>query len=472
MNNLCISITYLDQYFHGQGDYGPEWPPSPWRLFQAILAAAARNNSIKHEVFNWFETLGPPTILYPFIENEGKEIKIYVPDNASDIIPNRQDRLSEKVIKPLRIKNSEIPLHYIWPLRPEVIENARKIIEYAKDLTTLGWGIDLVAGNGQLMSEDEVDNLTKNYQGNQILSSGTIGKSLRCPINGSYDNLILVHQSKQNRFNGLQYTPPIRPTLYKESGYIYKGKPYRQKVCLKLLQPSDEAVRWASFDPRYTIRVSSWIRGFLCDIAKNEWPFKEPSDVYVAGHHDPRDDQTPSRFSFLPLPTIGHSNADGLIRRVIIAEPYEDDGLKASWAGEKIDATILHNESGLEVARVERVTKKDRIFEIFCSFGRSFKTVTPVILPGHDGRKYHKAEKLFLRAIEQAGFNVGDIDYFILQKAPFFSGGYHPMNYKLSSHLKGFTPIHVMIKWKSPVNGPLTIGAGRHRGLGLFVPVD
>ncbi len=398
-------------------------------------------------------------------------IKTYVPDNASDFIPNRQDRLSEKMINSIKIKDPETPLHYIWPIKSEDIENAGKIAEYARELTTLGWGIDLVAGNGQFLNDDEVSFFIETYRGNQILPSRMIGRSLRCPNKGSYENLVMVHESKQKRFDGLIYIPPKRPTVYKESGYILKGMPYREVVCLKLLQPSDEADRWASFDPRYTVRVSSWIRGYLCKIAKTEWRFKESSELYVAGHHDPRNERTPPRFSFLPLPTIGHPNADGLIRRVIIAEPYEDDGFKASWAGEKIDTAILYNESGNKVTRVERI-RKDDIFERYCSYGRAFKTVTPVILPGHDSRKYPKAEKLFLKAIEQAGFNVNDIDFFVLQKAPFFNGGYHPRDYRLTAHLKGFTPMHVMIKWKSPVHGPLTVGAGRHRGLGLFVPSE
>jgi CRISPR-associated protein Csb2 len=472
MDNLCISITYLDPYFHGQGDYGPEWPPSPWRLFQSILATAARNHGLDEQAFKWLEDLDPPVILSPTKVNEKKRIiKMYVPDNSSDRILNRQERLSEKEMRPTMIKEPEIPLHYIWSIESEDIGMASKIADYAKDLTTLGWGIDLVAGNGQLMKNDEVTHLIHTYQGSHQVPSKTIGVSLRCPVKGSYDNLKMVHESKKKRFNGLTYTHPKRPTIFKESGYIEKGIPYRAIACLRLLQPIDEAERWASFDPRYTIRVSSWIRGFLCSIAKKDWQFSEPSDVYVAGHHDPRDDRTPPRFSYLPLPTIGHQHADGLIRRVMIAEPYGDDGSKADWVGSKINTAILKNESGYNIANIER-TSKDKTFESYSSSGRLFKTVTPVILPGHDDRKYPKAEKLFLKAIVQAGFDVEDIDYYILQNAPFFKGGYHPREYKVTAHLKGLTAIHVLLKWKCPIYGPLAIGAGRHRGLGLFVPTD
>ncbi len=39
---LCISVTFLDPLYHGRlnGDRTAEWPPSPLRLYQALLAGA------------------------------------------------------------------------------------------------------------------------------------------------------------------------------------------------------------------------------------------------------------------------------------------------------------------------------------------------------------------------------------------------------------------------------------------------
>src|SRR6516165_10389097 len=39
---FCVSVAFLDPAFHGRRDGGElEWPPSPLRLFQALLAASA-----------------------------------------------------------------------------------------------------------------------------------------------------------------------------------------------------------------------------------------------------------------------------------------------------------------------------------------------------------------------------------------------------------------------------------------------
>ena len=41
---LCVRVSFLDPVptYHGSGDQGePEWPPSPLRLYQALLDASA-----------------------------------------------------------------------------------------------------------------------------------------------------------------------------------------------------------------------------------------------------------------------------------------------------------------------------------------------------------------------------------------------------------------------------------------------
>ena len=46
-SQLSITITFLDGTYHGREDDGvPEWPPSPLRLFQALVrTGAARFNT-------------------------------------------------------------------------------------------------------------------------------------------------------------------------------------------------------------------------------------------------------------------------------------------------------------------------------------------------------------------------------------------------------------------------------------------
>src|ERR1035437_1240076 len=86
---LCLTITFLDSRFHGRRDGGePEWPPSPLRLYQAIVAAvAAPTGSINHldAALRWFETLRPPQIMAPTIRI-GEPYRLSVPNNAMDLV--------------------------------------------------------------------------------------------------------------------------------------------------------------------------------------------------------------------------------------------------------------------------------------------------------------------------------------------------------------------------------------------------
>ena len=64
---LCIAATFLDPRFHGQDDGGePEWPPSPLRLLQVIIAAHADdigNDGDLDRALTWRELQEPPLIL-------------------------------------------------------------------------------------------------------------------------------------------------------------------------------------------------------------------------------------------------------------------------------------------------------------------------------------------------------------------------------------------------------------------------
>ena len=63
--HLCISVHFLGGEFHGRGDHGePEWPPSPLRLFQALVAAGARlDEGTGQEALQWLERQPAPSIV-------------------------------------------------------------------------------------------------------------------------------------------------------------------------------------------------------------------------------------------------------------------------------------------------------------------------------------------------------------------------------------------------------------------------
>src|SRR5580658_4542573 len=99
---LLLSVRFYEGRYHGSGD----WPPSPARLFQALLAGAARGESLSERVtesLKWLESLSPPLIVAPSAY-AGQVVRNFVPNNDLDAVGGDPARVGEiraaKVIRP------------------------------------------------------------------------------------------------------------------------------------------------------------------------------------------------------------------------------------------------------------------------------------------------------------------------------------------------------------------------------------
>ena len=93
MPRLLISVRFHDGRYHGRLD----WPPSPARLFQALVAGAAQGQMLTEEdrrALLWFETLDPPEIAAPPMR-AGQGFRNYVPNNDLDAVGGDPQRISE-----------------------------------------------------------------------------------------------------------------------------------------------------------------------------------------------------------------------------------------------------------------------------------------------------------------------------------------------------------------------------------------
>src|SRR5260221_9953651 len=164
---LTISATFLDSLFHGWGDDEPEWPPSPMRLFQALLAGSrtgCRNREwspAKAAAFRWLATQPAPVIVAPEAHTT-LGYTFYVPNNDSDRVYDRQDRLTTKVARPHRLSGGDT-VHYLWPIEDgdhEAQGRAELLCLEARHLLALGWGIDQAVGNGRVLTAAQAGELS------------------------------------------------------------------------------------------------------------------------------------------------------------------------------------------------------------------------------------------------------------------------------------------------------------------------
>jgi CRISPR-associated protein Csb2 len=108
------------------------------------------------------------------------------------------------------------------------------------------------------------------------------------------------------------------------------------------------------------------------------------------------------------------------------------------------------------------------VVDLYVRESDTWHSVTPVVLPGFDDGKHVKAERLFLRAVAQAGIPIEAVESFTLRKAPFCPGAAHPRHYSVPEYMRHFSRWHVAVRFREPIPGPLSLGVGRHVGLGLF----
>lgn len=466
-HRLCISVTLLDPLFHGKGDGDePEWPPSPMRLFQALVAGARTGwrgsawDGDRAAAFQWLARQGPPLIVAP----QGwaaLRCTYFVPNNDGDAVFERQERLTSKVALPHRLLDGDT-IHYVWPV--DEVSQAAVICKEARHIVALGWGIDQAIGDGRILSDAEVAGLP-GRRWRPCSSAGVGGRDWRTPRDGSLEDLEQSYISFARRIEGGNYRPPRRPSQFDTVSYLTSTT-----MAPRFYAPF-ELPEGIAFRQEATNEVAAMLRSLACTCAKADThDFPSSAETYVAGHVAEKNGDTPPRFSYVPLPTIGHEHADGMIRRLLIAEPYGGDGTHARWARERLRNQVLRDHNGNErgvLLGLWRTTSKAMV-DRYVGESEDWSTVTPVILPGFDDGKHAKAEKLLIQAIEQAGLPVDAVAELVLRKAPFWSVSQHPRQYRRPHYLKHLPGWHARLGFRQPVPGPISLGAGRHCGLGIL----
>lgn len=508
IRHLSISVTLLDNLFHGKGESDePEWPPSPMRLFQALVAGSrtGRHNGdwseAKTEALRWLERRDPPVIVGPEA-TRASLYTLFVPNNDGDRKFDRQERLTPKIVQPYRLvggaseSGGTDALHYLWAITErewdEACPHADVLCCEARRLMALGWGIDQAVACGRMLSGDEV----KALRGVWWWPAGeSMARQLglRAPRDGTLVDLGRAHEAFLNRLSHVQPPKAREPRIYRRVVYTPQNIVLPRFFAAFALRPLDSDVGFASFRVERSIRVAAMLRHAACKAAQDDldpdgWRTEEWSLRFVAGHgpvgSPKRRDKADAypRFSYLPLPSIGHRHADGRIRRALIAESFGGDGRSARWVAQRLAGTILIDEKRGPVARLESVGLGDAEFRtVFPRFAAQnaaeaatvWTSVTPVVLPGYDDHRAAKRERLLLDCLHHAGIDPAAVDtiesrFAAWQPRDGGASALLPTAYRRPEHLQNLPACHVRMRFRTPVTGPIALGAGRHCGLGVL----
>ena len=481
---LVLSIRFLDGRYHGLTNNGTqaEWPPSPFRLFQALVAGNSRASELSEPVrgaLTWLESLEAPDIFSPPAQ-AGRVTITYVPNNTIHLNGTRR---TPKFIRPTQFSRDRL-LQYVWSFDdalPNASQNAGIVVESAKHIRCLGWGIDLAIGHGEILDRQVVPTTGRvRYRPGTTLMPDTI--ELRVPRRDSLTSLERAHADFTERYESAGVTVlESAAAIYKPCGYrVDPSRPYR---IFELRKADGRRFR---YPPRKLIHIAGMVRHLAIRAMKKNPPHdvdKDWAETYVAGHatedgHDHR------QLSYLPLPSIGHAHADPGVRRVMIAAPMGDEGwldhLARHLAGRMLKP-LQGNEFANGDAPLLVPAPYDNIARFYTQASNVWASVTPVILPGHDDRKPAKRRRLIEKALAQSGieqpceFEWSAISHFPKSfSAHKYDRDKRPVGYFRPGHLLSQTAVHLMLRFDNDVRvpGPMTIGAGRHCGFGLMAGID
>mgnify|MGYP001361154727 CR=1 FL=1 len=502
---FVLSFRFLSPWFHGRGDEGaPEWPPSPLRAFQAVVAAAARAGVLEsnRSALLWLEQRAAPLIIAQEAVEATAGYRLSVPHNAMDLVGRQWSRGHEgnaaehrtmKNVRPCRLPEDAV-VHYAWQFDGDPSPSSA-LIAAARGVVALGWGIDLVVGDGAVVEDAEIAELSAAMKVWAPRSDGR--RELRTPIKGTLEALERRQAAFLSRtsLDDSTLRPPPALSTFAITTYSRADQPRIADAAGFLLMRVDTD-SFRAFDPvRRGMVVAGMLRHAVQTAAVRAGWDEERVRATVLGHGQGAE----PRLLLVPVPSIeprgGGAETAGAVRRVMVFST-DSSGGDAAWAARSLGGMDLIDEKTGEVQAVlAAAPRSDRVLRRYVAESSTWTTVTPMVLPGHDDpgglrarlrkatsggeqkvlleRLGRRREALVRKALRQAG--IGDELAFSAEietrETGFIAGVEKASRYAVPTHLARSPRLHVKLTWPVQVAGPLCIGSGRFSGLGLFVSV-
>jgi CRISPR-associated protein Csb2 len=452
-------------------------------VFQALLAGAkARWSDARAEAFGWLESLPAPQIWAP---DAGKSnpLLTYVPNN------NESPARTPKLLQPRILPCENTRVEYLWTFdasSEKASKNAQAMIDCARHIRCVGWGIDMAVGIAAL--HESAPAPAKGFCVFSPATNSSAGTVMRVPIDGSLQSLERAHENFLRRIRLNPRTGAVEvhdePGIARFATRAYVHSPTRPYCAFELCRPDDEDEQ-ISFNPRRIKALVGMVRGLLggkrvrdamrgiCDV-----------DAMLLGHPHGYDGP---RLSILPLLSIGHQHADARIRRLILAEPFGAEGAVTHLLAEVLNGDDLRpDQPNIQPARLIRLHNHDRyIRSWYARSSRTWASVSPVLLPGFDDRtdtrdhrsrkisatqKLARGEKLIFKALRHA--DIALPCRVELSEVSWWPGVPHARDFVPRDKLGPAPRYHVKLTFDQSFTGPLSIGRQRHMGLGVFAALD
>ena len=497
---LLISVHFHDGRYHGSGT----WPPAPARLFQALVAGAARGGCLStdaEQAFKWLEGLGAPVIAAP-PSCAGQSFQNFVPNNDLDAVGGDPKRIGEirtaKTIRP-RTFDVAVPLLYAWTFEQNVdaARHAQAICASADSLYQLGRGVDMAWATGEVVDDAEARFSANGGVAWRPNRAGS-GNALACPRPGSLASLTKRFEAMRKRFKPDEAKNNGSRLFEQAPKPDFAQVPYNSSVTVLLY----DIMRADTFAPQPLTEVAA-LAGKVRILAverlmRSAWRRDDPKrkgcieSVFVG--RDAGEADKARRICITPLPSIGHVHTERSIRRVLVTVPPDcpiaTGDIEWAFAG----LMLADPETG-EVSEdtAELVSASDRT--MLAHYGtqdaaRLWQTITPAALPERAARRridptrmreeakgsserLHEnamAEGAVRQALRHAGIEA-TVATIRVQREPFEAKDLRAEAFAKGTRFANERLWHVEVGFACPLTGPLVIGDGRYFGLGQLKPV-
>ncbi|HET8580806.1 MAG TPA: type I-U CRISPR-associated protein Csb2 [Nitrospiraceae bacterium] len=498
---LSIRVQFLTDYS------GREWPPSPGRVFKALVCAARggwaapRRRDLDACLRAIEEHPTSPVVAAPDAIMRYAGQRRFLPNNSTRWPPRRQSDpkpgsdLDEERLFRWGISSPPI-VWYHWPAVDSAL--VPQIARLARHVPSIGKGEDFAAVDAT--DQPPPDDL-KWWREAAAGEKDTI--SLEIPEPGCVD----VCDAAFWRADDQSTLPTlgVRPVLYSSNQTHLTS----DLVFVLALRAGRHRRSW---DARLLLQVVGPIRNLLDDVrgditstlASSEAErrrLKAVVDRVILGHDERGDAVREPHLAVLPIPSLVGPYPDGRIRRVaLVGFHCAQDPIRRAMID--LAHILLHGRELVDEGNptgVRVYSESDPQWAgLLCQPSRVWVSVTPVIQPANEltaaewnrlraARKAPDENEKVIRAIEKRlekrrielitrsvyqaigtdEARVASVE--VIRGGP-IAGVHVATQYRVTGYLSETPRLHVRLVFDRPVQGPLAIGRGRHVGFGLMWP--
>ena len=397
---LRITVEWLDGRYHGS-----EWPPAPFRLYQAMLAGytlTARGDRVLEAAMRHLETLPPPLITAPPVDAR-TEVTAAVANNDADLALAlhargepalaRAQAAKARTRRTRRARLVEGPVTYDWKATSGTAEHCEALARIARSVTALGLGIDLAVARASLNEHPPSP-----APGIRHTPAPRRTASSPRALARAFDALEKAYRDNRARIGAAAVAgaaePPMRTVAY---ACALEPPPVRC-AAFALRTPDDRPL---SLEGTRAFEVAAMVRHAIGRSARSAG-LDAGVVSELMGHG------AENRIRVAPLPTVGHRHADGWVRRVMLTAPLGVHGDAWTDVVTRLSGAPLVGEGARGVTAVlAPLAPGDAVLRRFRAEARRWTTATPVVLPGRDHRRGrarpHRALRRLLRHAAIAG---------------------------------------------------------------------